>query len=105
LALAGGQLKKLHVLLVGDLFGMSRMKQVVSDPKLAGRKHLFTVSVVLESTRLTNQRIDHVPIVDRPALLPKQPLHGLHLLTLMGHDDLLRGNSHIDFRTDQPAGD
>jgi hypothetical protein len=46
----GGKFKKLHVLLIGNLLGVSRLQQVVSDPKLTGRKHLFTVSVVPEET-------------------------------------------------------
>ena len=99
----GGKFKKLHVLLVGHLLGVSRLQQVVSDPKLTGRKHLFTVSVVPERSRFTNQRINHMPIVDRLSVLPNQSRHGLHVVVLMAHDDVLRSNPHIDFRIDQPT--
>jgi hypothetical protein len=99
----GGKFKKLHILLIGHLLGVSRLQQVVSDPKLTGRKHLFTVAVVPERSRLTNQRINHMPIVDRLSVLPNQPRHGLHVVALMHHDDLLGSNPHIDLRIDQPT--
>jgi hypothetical protein len=101
LAFAGGKLKNLHVLFIGDPLGVSRLKQVVSDPKLTRWEHLFTVSVVPERARFANQRINHVTIVNGLSVLANQPLHGLHVVVLMSHDDLLRSNPHIDFRTDQ----
>jgi hypothetical protein len=101
LAFPSGKFKNLHVLLIGDPLGVSRLQQVVSDPKLARRKHLFTVAIVRKRSRFTNQRINHMPIVDRLAVLANQSLHGLHVVILMRHDDLFGSNPHIDFGTDQ----
>ncbi|MEO8496373.1 MAG: hypothetical protein ABI614_15000 [Planctomycetota bacterium] len=44
-----------------------------------------------------------MPIVDRLSVFPNQPRHGLHVVVLMAHDDLLGSNPHIDFRIDQPT--
>ena len=44
-----------------------------------------------------------MPIVDRLSVLPNQTRHGLHVVVLMAHDDVLRSNPHIDFRIDQPT--
>jgi hypothetical protein len=103
LAFASGKFQNLHVLLIGNLLGVSRLKQVVGDPKLTRREHLFTIAVILKRTRLTNQRINHMTIVDGLSVLAKQSFHRLHVVVLMSHDDLLGSNPHIDFRTDQPT--
>jgi hypothetical protein len=69
LALARGQLQDLYIFLVGDVFRMRRAEDVISHAKLSRGKHLFAVPVIGKRARLTQERIDHVPIIDRHPLL------------------------------------
>lgn len=104
LALTSGQLQDLHILFVGHAFHMSRAQRIVSHTKLRRGKQLFAIPIVGERARLTHQRIDDVPIVDRHTLLAEQSRHRLDVVILVGHDDLLRAQPHVNLLADQPAG-
>jgi len=69
LAFTSGQLQDLHIFLVGHVFRMNPTKYVVSHAKLGRGKHFFAIPIVGKRARLTHQRIDDVPIVDRHSLL------------------------------------
>jgi hypothetical protein len=65
LAFAGGKSQDFQVFADRDLLTVSFTEHVISDPKVARGKHVFAILVVLECSRLTHQRIDHMAIVDR----------------------------------------
>jgi hypothetical protein len=78
---------------------------VPCHPEPAGGKHFLAVSVVCEGTRLANQRIDDVAIINRRLVFPDQSRHDLDDMFLMGHRDLFGGHTHVDQLTNQPTGD
>ena len=104
LTFVSGQLQDLDVDLVSDLFSMSSSERVVGDAEGAGRKHLFTVLIIREGTRLADQRIDDVSVIDRCLLFAEQPGHRLHNVVLMQDGDLVSPDPHVDELTNQPAG-
>jgi len=104
LAFLGGKLQDLHVPFVGNAFRMSRPQIVPRHPKAARGKHLFAESVVGERTRLADERIDDVPIVDRCQMLADQPRHRLNRLAVMSHRDRFGTDAQVDQLSDQPAG-
>jgi len=65
LAFAGRKSQDFQVFTDRDLRAVSFTEHVISDPKVARRKHVFAILVILECSRLTQQRIDHMAIVDR----------------------------------------
>lgn len=87
-----------------ELFAVSGAQHVVSDPKMARRKHVFAVLVVLERPRLANQRVDHVAVVDRRSADPDQSWHPLNRDFVMRHVDPFGADPNIDFFTDQATG-
>ena len=72
------QLQYLQVFAGGNLGRMSLAQLVVGHAKVTGRKHVFLVLVVLEGTRLTNQRIDDMSIIDRMLTSTSQSRHALN---------------------------
>ena len=58
------QLQDLEVFANRDAPRVIAAERIVGHPKVARGKHVFLVLVVLKRPRLTNQRIDHVAIVD-----------------------------------------
>ena len=87
-----------------NLLAVSIAQRVVGDPKMAGREHVFAVLVVLERTRLTNQRVDHVAVVDRESADPDQPRHPLNREPVMRHVDPFGRDPDVDLLTDQTTG-
>ena len=83
---------------------MGGAEHVVSDPKLAGRKHLFAVLIVGKCARLANQRINDVAIIDRRQFLADQSRHRLNDVALVRHHDFFCSDSQIDSLTNQPTG-
>jgi len=104
LAFPSRQFQDLHVGLVGQRLGMSGAEHVVSDAKLTGRKHLFTVLIVGKCARFAHQRIDDVAIIDCPELLADKSRHCLDDMTPMGHHNVFRPDSQVDALPDQSTG-
>jgi hypothetical protein len=105
LTFLGGKLQNLHVPFVRNAFRMSRSQIVPRHPKAAAGKHLFAVSVVGERPRLSHERIDDVPIVDRRQMLADQPRHRLNQMSVMSHRNRFGTDAQIDQLPDQPTGD
>jgi hypothetical protein len=99
-----GQFQNPHVHLVGHLFRMTGSQRVPRHAKTAGRKHFFTISIVGEGSRLADQRIDDMSIIDGRQVLPDQPRHGLNVMSLMSHRDLFGTDPQVDLLTDQSTG-
>ena len=83
---------------------MRRSQHVPRHAKTSRRKHFFAELIVGEGTRLTDQRINNVPIVDGRLLLAGQPWHRLNDVALMRHRDEFGANPHIDLTLYQATG-
>ena len=84
---------------------MGGAEHVVSDPKLAGRKHFFAVLIIGKCARLANQRIDDVAIIDRRQFLADQSLHRLNDVALVRDHNFFCSESQVNALTDQPTGE
>lgn len=104
LAFFRSQFQDLHVHFVGHLLGMSGSERVPGHAKTAGGKHFFTISIVRKGSRLADQRIDDVSIIDGRQVLADQPRHGLNEVSLMRHYDLFGTDPQVDELADQSAG-
>jgi hypothetical protein len=103
LAFAGCNRQDFQIFTGSDLRTVSCNKQVVSHAKMAGRKHVFAILVVFECTRLTQQRIDHMAIVDRGSTDARQPGHPLNQVAMVRDIDPFGMDGDIDFLADQPT--
>lgn len=104
LTFVSGELENLQIHLVCDAINVTRAKPIVSDPKVAAREYLFAITVVSERTGFSNQRIDHVSVVDACGLLADKPRHRLNERSLMSHRDGFSGNSRVDLTANQTTG-
>jgi hypothetical protein len=78
-------------------------QHVVGDAERRRREQVVAVPVRRERTRLADQPVDHVPVVD-PVLAPApQPRHPLHHLLPVPHLHVLGVQAHLDPLPDQPA--
>ena len=64
LAVPGRQLQDLQILADALAWPVVAAQTIVGDAKVAGRKHVLPILVVLERARLADQRIDHVTVID-----------------------------------------
>ena len=80
-----------------------RPQHVVRDAERGRREQVVPVPVRRERTRLADQPVDHVPVVD-PVLAPTaQPRHPLHDLLRVPHFHVLGVQTHLDPLADQSA--
>lgn len=104
LTVAGRQLENLQVL-PGRLAGPELPLQlIVGHAKMAGGKHVRLILVLLKRAGLTDQRVDHVPVVDGVFAGAQQPGHGLELDARPPDLDLIRVDHRLDGHPDQAAG-
>jgi hypothetical protein len=103
LAFAGRKSQDFQVFADRDLRAVSFTEHVISDPKVTRGKHVFAILVILECSRLTHQRIDHMAIVDRRSGDSGQPWHPLNWVAVVRDIDPFGVDRHIDFLTDQPT--
>jgi len=75
---------------VGEPLGVSTAQQVPGHTKVASRKHFFTVLIVRKCSRLAQQRINDVSIIDRGQILPDESRHRLDHMPVMSHEDVFR---------------
>ena len=102
--LAGRQLQDAQVLL-GRSLRLLLPQQVVGQAEAAGGKQIGPIAVIGEGSRLADQPVDDVPVVD-PVLAPApQARQLLHLLLGIPDLDPLGVQAGFDPLTDEPAGD
>jgi hypothetical protein len=82
---------------------MFRLKPIVSQAKATVRKHLFTVPVVLERSRLADQLVDDVPVIDGALVTPHQPRHRVDRLVAVPELDSFSVQPHLDLLSHQAA--
>ena len=103
LAFAGRKSQDCQVFADRDLRAVGFTQHVISDSKVARGEHVLAILVVLECSRLTHQRIDHMAIVDRRSADSGQPWHPLNRVAVVRDIDPFGVDRHIDFLTDQPT--
>ena len=104
LAVPGRQLQDLQVFADALAGTVIAAKRIVGDAKVAGRKHLLPILVVLERTGLADQRIDHVTVIDRVLAAARQPGHPLNFASRVPDLDDVGVDHHVDPVANQPAG-
>jgi hypothetical protein len=80
-----------------------RPQHVVGDAERGRREQVVAVPVRRERTRLADQPVDHVPVVDPVLAAAPQPRHPLHQLLRVPHLHVLGVQPHLDPLADQPA--
>jgi len=104
LAIPGRQLQDLQVFTDALASTVVAAKPIVGDAKVAGRKHILPILVVLERTRLPDQRIDHVTVIDRVLASARQTRHPLDFASRVPDLDEFGVDHDVDPVANQPAG-
>ena len=104
LAVPGRQFEDLQVFADALAWTVIAAKPIIGDAKVAGRKHLLPILVVLERTGLADQRIDHVTVIDRVLAAARQPGHPLNVASRVPDLDDVGVDHHVDPLANQPAG-
>lgn len=104
LAIAGRELQNLQVFTSPRLLPSSLAKPVVGDAKVRCGKHFLAVPIVLERTRLANERVDHVAIIDRALAGADQARHPLNRCLSIPDFNEVGVDHHIDLVTNEAAG-
>lgn len=105
LAFPGRQLQNLQVFTHGPLVRVLSAQRVIRHAKMTRGEQVLAVHVVREGTRLADQRVDDVPIVDRVLAAAAQPRHALHDLARVPHFHLLHTQHHLHLLAYQAAVD
>lgn len=80
-----------------------RAQHVVGDAERGRREQVLPVPVRGERTRLADQPVDHVPVVDPVLAATTQPRHPFHHPLGVPHLDVLGVQPNVHALTDQPA--
>ena len=78
-------------------------QRVISDAKHARRKQLLAITVLGKRSRLANQPVDDVPVIDLVLVAAPQPRQTLDELLCVPHLQVLRVQPHVDLLANQPA--
>jgi hypothetical protein len=105
LTFVGRQLQQLEIQLVGGLLRMRGQQLVIGHAEMRRGKHLLAIFVVLERAGLSDQGINHVPIVDHGPARAHEPRHLLNEHALVRDGDFLRSDLDIHGPANQSAGD
>jgi hypothetical protein len=101
LADLASQTQQLHIFFVRSsrLLGQ---QGIIGAPKCRRRIEILSIYITGESSGLTHQPTNHVPVVDAMFVLATQPFHALHQLLRVPHLDLRHADPRLDFFTAQP---
>lgn len=102
LAFLGSQGQQTHIHLVRTprLLGHQR---IIGPPISQRRIQIFPVNVTRERSRLADQPVDDVPVVDPMFALPTQTGHALHYFPGIPDLDLLQADPRFHLFADQPC--
>ncbi len=81
-----------------------RQQCVIGHAVLTRREQLLTIAIVGERSRLANQPVDDMPVVDAMLVPATQPRQMLDPLLRIPHFEMLHEEPDLDPLTDQPAG-
>jgi hypothetical protein len=102
LALACRQVQNPQVLLVRPS-RLTLTQHVVGHAEVAAGEHLLAVTIVGERSRLADQPVDHVPVIDAMLAPTTQARHLLTHLLGIPHFHMLGVQTRLHLLTDQPA--
>ena len=103
LAVTRRQLQNLEVFASGHARTVIPAQRIISHAKVAGWEHVAAILVVRERTRFSNQRIDHVTIVDGMFAHANQARHPLNFQVAVPDFDEVNVDHHVDPVSDQSA--
>jgi len=103
LTVPGRQPQNLQVFANALALAVIAAQPIVGDAKMAGRKHVLPVLVVLERARLADQRIDHMTVVDCVLAVAGQAWHPLDFGARVPDLDKVGVDHHVYFVPDQSA--
>jgi hypothetical protein len=103
LAVPGRQLQNLQVFADALAWAVIAAQPIVGDAKVAGRKHVLPILVILERARLADQRIDHVTVIDCVLAVAGQAWHPLDFGPRIEDLDEVGVDQHVDLLPNQPA--
>jgi hypothetical protein len=104
LAVASCKLQDLQVFASGKLRAVSAEKFIVGHAEVTRGKHVGMILVVLQRAGLANQRVDHVPVIDRMFAIAEQARHGLNERPCPEDFNLVGVDHHIHLHADKPTG-
>jgi len=102
--LAGRQLQDPQVFSGCHPLGVLLTQGVVGHPEVTAGEQLLAVHIVGEGTRLADQRVDHMPIVDVLLAASRQPRHPLDQLLRVPDFHLVHAHHHLHLLADQATG-
>lgn len=79
------------------------VEQVVGHAEPTAGEQLLAVAIVRQRSRLADQGVDHVPVIDVPLAATAQPRQRGHLLLGVPHFQVFHVNPHLDPLADQSA--
>jgi hypothetical protein len=103
LAIPGRQLQNLQIFTDALAWAVVAAQPIVGEAKMAGRKHLLPILVVLERARLADQRIDHVTVIDCVLAVADQAGHPLDFGARIEDLDEVGVDHHVHPVANQPA--
>jgi hypothetical protein len=101
----GRVMQNLQVLLGAESFVASGAEAVVGQAEPGRREQVLPVGVVRERPRLADQRVDHVPVVDRVLVPTHQSRQRVHLPVGEPDLDAVGEEPRLDLLADQATGD
>lgn len=103
LTVAGRHLKDFQILPNGDLTAVLVAEPIVGHAKMAGRKQVLVIPVVLERTGLAYQRVDHMTVVDCMLAAARQAWHLFNDRSFVPDLDRIRVDHDVHLVADQSA--
>lgn len=79
------------------------VEQVVGQAEATAGEQLLAVAIICQRSRLADQRVDHMPVIDVPLAATVQPRQRGHLLLGVPHFQMLQVDAHLDPLADQSA--
>lgn len=79
------------------------VEQVVSHAESTAGEQFLAVAIIRQRSRLADQGVDHVPVIDVPLAAAAQPRQRGHQLLGVPHFQVFHVNPHLDPFADQPA--
>jgi hypothetical protein len=101
-ALVRGQMQNLQILPIGPR-RQRLVEQVVGQAESTAGEQFLAVAIIRQRSRLADQRVDHMPVIDVPLAAAVQPRQRGHLLLGVPHFQMLQVDAHLDPLADQSA--
>ena len=103
LTFMGRELQQFEIGFIGHFLRMRFQQPIIGHAKIARRKQFFAIFIVLERARFSDERINHMSIVDRGSLAADQTRHSLNENAEVRDLDRIGADLHTHLLTNQPT--